>query len=519
MSESITGLIVILGIAFCVFALARTPIMGASLTDEGSWVRRRNLWVLLCIVAFLSGNYWLLSALTFAIVLATHTKDSNSVALYLALLCAVPAYDARMPGFAGIESLFTVNHIRILALALLLPVAIKLYKARHTRPSRSPRTDFFFLAFVAWVILRTFMDLPLTQFMRESFGVVLDMVLPYYVASRYFTSTKQIRESMAAYVAVAIVMAVIGIFETGVFWLLYYDLYSLLNLPSGDQVGYRIRDGWGVLRAQASLTHPIVFGYVVMIAVAFLACLYPKMQPRWRYWVGFLALLGGLFASMSRGPWVGAFATLVIFMLLDPSTFRSLSRLFYSAVAAMILLFLTPFGDSIIDNIPFVGSLNSDTVDYRVRLVETSVEVLAETPLMGNRFYMQDPRMEEMRQGEGIIDVVNTYLQVAMPYGLIGLSFFLLTFMSAILSIRKARNALAEDDVESERLGRYLMATLLGIMVTIATVSNIGVIESLYWFMVGICSSYGAITVPAAESEEADTVSYGRQIRQPKITY
>lgn len=519
MLDSIKGLIVIFGIAAFVFALARTPVTNTSFSDGNSYVLRRNLWVLLCVIAFVSGNYWLFSILSFAIILATHKRDNNAVALYLALLCAVPAFDVRIPGFGGIESLFTVNHIRILALSLLLPVALKLFRSRQSQGFRSLRTDILFGLFVAWVILRTFMDFPLTQALREAFSITLDMVLPYYVASRYFTSTSQVRESMASYVVVAIVAAVIGMFESVVNWLVYYDLYGLLDLPAGGQAGYLWRDGWGVLRAQASLIHPIVFGYVMMLAVAFLAYLSPYFQPRWKYWFGMLALLGGLFVSMSRGPWVGAFATLILFVLLDPSVVRRVYRTIYTGIAAMIVIFMTPIGGSILENIPFVGSLNAGTVDYRVRLMEVSLEVLADNPLMGNRFYLEDPRMEEMRQGEGIIDVVNTYLQVAMPYGVVGFTLFFLTFLSAIFAIQKARSALSKDDTDGERLGRYLMATLLGIMVTIATVSNIGVIETLYWVVVGICSSYGSVSVRVDQKQANRTIRYGERTQQIPIRY
>ena len=40
--------------------------------------------------------------------------------------------------------------------------------------------------------------------------------------------------------------------------------------------------------------------------------------------------------------------------------------------------------------------------------------------------------METMRQGEGIIDIVNSYLQVALETGLVGLGFFLLIFISIV---------------------------------------------------------------------------------------
>jgi O-antigen ligase len=101
--------------------------------------------------------------------------------------------------------------------------------------------------------------------------------------------------------------------------------------------------------------------------------------------------------------------------------------------------------------------------------------------------------MEQMRQGQGIIDIVNTYLQFALPYGLIGLSLFALCLLAVIRAVLRGRRLIVRSDTEAERLGRILLGAMAGILVTIATVSSIGVIAPMYWLMSGICVAYGRL--------------------------
>ena len=90
----------------------------------------------------------------------------------------------------------------------------------------------------------------------------------------------------------------------------------------------------------------------------------------------------------------------------------------------MPLLLASPAGRTIIDYLPFVGTVDAGTVTYRERLFDISIEVIKQNPVLGAADVMQLPVMQQLRQGAGIIDIVNTYLLVALVTGLVGLSLF-----------------------------------------------------------------------------------------------
>lgn len=95
-----------------------------------------------------------------------------------------------------------------------------------------------------------------------------------------------------------------------------------------------------------------------------------------------------------------------------------------------------------------------------------------------------------MIQGEGIIDIVNSYISLALRFGLVGLALFVAFFASVLLSMYKALRAFPDKEDEHRRLGRALLATLLGILMIIFTVSSITVIPVVYWSVGGLCVAY-----------------------------
>jgi hypothetical protein len=89
---------------------------------------------------------------------------------------------------------------------------------------------------------------------------------------------------------------------------------------------------------------------------------------------------------------------------------------------------LSPYQDRVIGLIPFVGDTDSANVDYRQRLFDTSLVVIKQNPWFGGGDYIGQLGDLGMVQGEGIVDLVNTYLAVALSQGLIGLALFLESF-------------------------------------------------------------------------------------------
>jgi hypothetical protein len=298
-------------------------------------------------------------------------------------------------------------------------------------------------------------------------------------------------------------------------WLLYDGLRSALGVPLADLGTYILRGDEGALRANGSVGNSIVLGYVMMIALVLYLHIAPVMRDRTYMLLGAAALAAGLVAALSRGPWVGAAAGLVIALAIGP---RAVLRLFY-ALATVLVLFvcawLLPGGDKLVDFLPFIGSVDEGSVTYRQRLVEISMGVFWNSPVFGALDYLSNPVMEELRQGQGIIDMVNSYLAVALPYGAIGLALFCAPFVWALWACRVAMAGRSRSAPEAFRLGRVLVGAMIAMLITIATVSSISVVAPIYWLLAGLCVGYGRIqsmpvAVPVSRAPPRSAGSAGR---------
>lgn len=180
---------------------------------------------------------------------------------------------------------------------------------------------------------------------------------------------------------------------------------------------------------------------------------------------------------------------LLTLTVLGPGLGKRLAWLVFGGGTTIILLLISPLGDKVIEYLPFVGTVEASNVEYRSRLIDVSLIVFMQNPIVGDFYFFKNPIMEQMRQGAGIIDVVNNYLQIALPYGAIGLSLFVGIFLSALQGTQRTRR-LSLQEPEIERLGRCLIGALVGMLVTIGTVSSIGAISLVYSLFLGICVSY-----------------------------
>lgn len=169
---------------------------------------------------------------------------------------------------------------------------------------------------------------------------------------------------------------------------------------------------------------------------------------------------------------------------------RRLAKLAVAGAVAVPMMLALPGGEKILDMLPFFGSVDKGTIEYRERLIDNALIVIAENPWFGSPDYLKTEQMEEMRQGEGIIDIVNTYFGIALNMGIVGLALFLFFFVAVLGKLYRAMRLLPNKELVEYRLGQALLATLVGIMVTIATVSSITFIPVVYWSVAGLGVAY-----------------------------
>jgi hypothetical protein len=495
MPLNVRALIVVLGISAFAFYCAKPIAVRYCAPEEFS--RRRNLWFVLTLAGFLLPSFWLFVLLAAPLLFWAGRKESNPIALYLLLMHVIPPLSVQIP-VVGINEFFSVDMYRLLAMTVLLPAALRYRRSRDDSHGRYPRLmEFLLIAYgLMQVVLFVRPDVPnplqyhnsFTTCLRTAFLYLIDAYLLYYVASRTATDRRRLKDCLAAFVIACLIMALIAVFEGLKHWALYAGLESSLGADLMHQYNFR----GGSLRAVASSGHSLALGYLLAVA---LGCWLYLRRDETRSWVRLAAplLLGlGLIFAYSRGPWAGAVVIFLTYALLgrEPGKSGFLKMLIVSAVLGAAIL-ASPLGNRIVSVIPFVGKPQSTAnVVYRERLAQRSMQMIDAHPFFGDQNAY--PELSDLRQGEGIIDFVNTYAFVAVFYGLVGLFCFAGFLVIALArTYRLARSV--RNDVELAHLGNSLVATMLGTLVMIASCSFIYGYAQMFYLLAGMAVAYARV--------------------------
>jgi hypothetical protein len=485
MPDHLRALLVILILAPIVFRVARSAT--ASLIIDDDFIRRRNLWIVLTLVAFLSHNFWLCIFASGILLWRDCSRDKNPLALYFFVLFAVPPLVEVVPGFGLVNYIFSIDYLRLLSLAVLLPAATKLMRDSANPSPGSGLCDRLLLAYVGYNLALIFLSGTVTNSLRSVFIHTIDILLPYYVASRSLRRPEQFRDAMASFVVGAGVLAAIGIFESAKGWVIYSALRT--SLDNHTQIMNQLLRG-DIQRAMGSTGQPIAFGYVMLVAIGFWLCLQPHVKKPVERLLPLLLLVVALIATLSRGPWAGAAIVWVIFVFTGPQLFQRVAKMGLLVVATGGLAMLIPGGKQLIDILPFIGESEGGTVSYRQQLIDVFVPIILDNPFSGASGKLDTDEVEALRQGEGIIDVVNSFIGVGLSSGVVGVLLFTGFFVGVGTGVWQQLHRQTSDDTEVKRLGQAVLAVLAGILVTIFTVSSITVIPYIYWAVAGIGVAY-----------------------------
>lgn len=485
MATNLKALLVILSLALLVFHIAK-PICLKFVSKE-DYFRRRNIWIALTVVAFVSPSFWIYACVAFVTAYFAARKDSTPIALFVMLLHVIPPFSVKLPSIV-VNQLFDVNNFRILELAILLPVAWGLWttKNKNDRGNYKAIDRLLWLYFALQIVL-LFPYEDITNTIRRGFLILIDSIILVYVVTRTCSDAKRLNDVMATFCLVCAIFVSVAIFEYVKVWLVYTGFAAVWEIPS--QGLYLFRDG--ALRAQASTGHSLVLGYLLAVAVGFWLHLESRLPTRTYRILGIAGLGIGLIATMSRGPWLTAVLIYALYLLVNKGGVLALFKQIAIATPFVIVLLLTPLGPKVIDKLPFVGKVDAANIEYRQRLAESSWELIKENPFFGDPFYKT--HLEHMRQGEGIIDMVNVYASISLLFGLVGLTLFFGPFAVGVHQVWGKLKQQTKLDPDITSLGRGLFASMLGTAFFIATASFYLGIPVMYYLLIGLAAAYGQL--------------------------
>lgn len=238
----------------------------------------------------------------------TKTRAQSVALFFMLLFLAPPPASAQIPGMGVINYFFDLNHIRLLSLCVLLPaflrarrtniaasVCLALSTADRARCNRQPA-----------VAARNHAHrhvAPNGLHVHRSFSCLLR-------CQPGLKDLSDFKDALLAFVLAAMVLSIIGLFEFARSWLLYSALTDALGVRT-EMSGYLSRGG--SLRASATTGH--CAGVCHQRSPRPLPVFARRRRaqqisaPAWRS-----PLAGGLFAPLSRGPWIGAVVMITAFI-------------------------------------------------------------------------------------------------------------------------------------------------------------------------------------------------------------
>lgn len=434
-------------------------------------------------ILFLAQDIWLfLFGLAIVSIIAARTSR-YPFAIFVFLLLLMPGYSIQVPGFGVINYLIKLNALNVLSLTLLLPAALNLsIQPNIPRPGHL-FTDKIAFAYVICTTYLTILNLDsVTGGMRHIVTLTLDFVLIYFVASRALMDKNDVRRIVVAFVMAAIFLALIGSFEFYKQWMLYSHVEQTLDVDSA-LYGY-LRRG-ELLRASATTGQPIVLGFVMMVALilsVYVQWFVIRGSDRMLLWI----IMGmGLVAAMSRGPWVGAAVGLLVVALASDQPVKNGLKYFAVVFCFALFLLIWPNGEKIIDYLPWIGSIDSETITFREILWEQSIVVIERNFWTGSIFYEKAAEFDEIRSRTGFVDIVNSYIQQALSFGMIGLFLYVMLIVAAIISTFLVSFQRISISTETRAYGVALVGCLIAISLTIWTVSSISQISAIVTILTG----------------------------------
>ena len=485
MPEFVRAYIVVVALSVFIFLLLRRLNIGfIHNTELKLW---RNYWLVITTISFFSPNIWIYTFFIVILFAYATTSQIDRVALFVAVICASPLFRVTIPGFGLFNFLIVLSYVNILTLLILLPEYRKLRGSFRFPPNK---LDKFVVIYVIVICLLNFRDNTMTNGIRESINYSLAILLPYYALSRLVSDVDTLKKLLFTMLFCIAPLALIGTFESLKYWKLYSSsIAHVLEYSKGIDYGIRGNS----LRASALFVGPLTLGYAMTIGIGLTVFInkYTNKKTLLRVLVAFLVAC--LYFTKARGSWVGILVLAILYIWSGPQKLGNLAKFSFAGLFSFGILSLTSLGQKIIQSLPFMSSASSheaSTVDYRFRLLEQSWLVFKKHPLFGTTNYRETPEMEVMRQGQGIIDVVNSYVHIGLSYGLVGLSLFLIIFFGLFLSVFKSVKALPDNEVDLINIGRVLFAIQGSILVMIMTVSSIDYIPVFYWVISGLCCAY-----------------------------
>jgi len=412
--------------------------------------------ILLTVIAFpifawALPNLWQLLAIMCIWVPLVARTLKQIAPVYLFSLLMLPGLDVTVS--AGALKLFDFGAQDALAVGASAAVFLSRGKA-----SPRLRYDIAVMAVVLQIGIALARDTTFSNFLRTSVNVSLDLWLPYYILSRSLRSIEDLKRIMCWLGCGSVTLTAVLTYEVWRAWPIYNELYVHYQVPTLLLVKVR----GGLLRASGPFVEPTSAAMVMAMCVLALWLSRDFFRSRATHLCLLAVALIGLSVPQSRGAWVG----LLLGMAVADFTrglHVALTKKFVLVGIAAAFVFAAALSSPYLSETVGLSGGSSETSDYRRLLFERGMKEFWHSPLFG----FSNPellwRLKDLRQGEGIIDFVNTYIWILLISGAIGFFIFTGTLLFFLHNVWRSYRTTPRIPGSAE-VATYIVACLAMLM-------------------------------------------------------
>lgn len=322
----------------------------------------------------------------------------------------------------------------------------------------------------------------LTHFMRMITNVVLDFGLPYYILSRGLAGVDAMRSAMRWLAASGAGLAGVLTFEVWNWWPMYNELYWRQNVPMLLVVKTR----GAMLRAGGPFNEPTSIALVMAMCLFALWLLRSDFRTKALHTLLCVVTFIGLSAPQSRNAWIGLGLAILLADIFTGRWTALVRKVVPAAGAIALIMAIASLSPDWSESLGMSGQ-GSDTADYRRALLERGSEEFWKRPITGYAARELELRLDDMRQGEGIIDYVNTYLWFGLFAGVGGAAIFVANMFSPLAQLWRRRSMLA--DIGATAPAAFVFGCMAMLATTLFFTSFGGRIAFLTFGYIGIAAA------------------------------
>lgn len=438
---------------------------------------RPELYFASCLVAVLIGQHLLGGGLR------------GRLAAFWMAVVLFPPLSVPLTGVPGINYVIDISHLRIAEVALLLPAAAQILFSR-----RAERRSIFWLdaAVISYPLLCIVVQFPHVTFttsVRSIVEMFLDVALPYYVLTRGPRDWADLKFVLLRLLLACIFCGSVALLEAAIRRNIYAELQWVYGITWS--LTHTLMRG-SLLRVQALANNPVMLAMQLAFTIGLWVAMTAQGVSKARIGTVSMLLLAALVCTLSRGPLLGTIVFALSMFGLSKLGPRVFGVLLLIAIVGIVGAKMAGLDEPVIAFLKSNLSSSTEdasTIDYRSRLLDTSLELIKQSPWLGVPNYAA--YMQDLVQGEGIIDVVNTYVGVTLNAGVVGLALYLSPYFFMTLALlRRLGDAFPDLDRPRRVLIQAFIGLMIGALVAIFTTS---IFERIPFLLLLLVAAPGAM--------------------------